>query len=123
MSRQIYYTYLLKCWSSSASFKKGHPKHGHVIYTGYTNNIIRRLTEHLTGKRYSKRPTYTSQFKGMLELGYLEAYTEKKEATSRELQIKSFSRDEKIKLMDNALDEEKAIITNINNIALSNIKK
>ncbi len=120
--QNIYFTYMLKCWRTPKAFKKGIPKHGHAIYTGYSSNIARRLHQHLTGKRFGSRPTYTSQFKGMLELGYLEAYTTEREARKREDEIKTFSRDKKIKMMQELLDPEIQIIIGLNQSVLKMLK-
>lgn len=103
----IYFVYLLKCWKSDTAYKNQIPKHGHIIYTGYTSDVIRRFREHRKGKKYSSRTPYTAQFKGRIDLGYLELYNDKKEATDREKEIKKFSRDQKVKLIQ---EMDKAVL-------------
>ena len=70
-----FYVYLVRCTN----------KHGKVShYTGYTNNIVRRFSEHRTGKgaRY---------FRGKSDLFMVsyETFKTQKEAMRRELEIKS----------------------------------
>jgi len=71
------YTYILKC-------KDG------TFYTGWTNNLEKRLKDHNEGKgaKYTKarRP---------VELIYYEAFETKEEAMSREYAIKRMKRSEK----------------------------
>jgi putative endonuclease len=64
------------------------------FYTGYTNDLYRRLEEHKAGKgaRFTKG-------KKKIELKYVETYVNRKEAMKRELEIKTFSRKEKAKLI------------------------
>jgi len=71
------------------------------FYTGYTNNLKRRLEEHKNGRgaKFCRGKK--------IELKYFETYTERKEAMRRELEIKTFSRKEKfdlIKLSDETED-------------------
>lgn len=87
------------CWNNPESFSKKRPKYGHLFYTGYSNNVLRRLREHKNGHSYDKRPSFTSQFHGRIELGYVEIYTEKEEVKKREKEMKKFSRDDKIRLI------------------------
>lgn len=71
------YTYILKC-------KDG------TFYTGWTNNLEKRLKDHNDGKgaKYTKarRP---------VELVYYETFEKKEEAMSREYAIKRMKRSEK----------------------------
>lgn len=75
------YVYILKCKDSS-------------LYTGYTNNLEKRLNAHNEGKgaKYTKgrRPC---------KLVYYEEYENKGEALSREHEIKKLKRVEKLKLI------------------------
>lgn len=75
------YTYMVRCRDGS-------------LYTGWTNNLNRRLTSHNQGKgaKYTKtrRP---------VELVYYEAFATKEEAMSREYQIKQLSRKDKLALL------------------------
>ena len=66
------------------------------FYTGYTNNLYRRLEEHKrgTGAKFCRG-------KKKIELKYFETFTARKEAMKRELEIKTFSRKEKLDLIKN----------------------
>ena len=68
------YTYMLRCRDNS-------------LYTGWTNNIEKRLEDHNSGKgaKYTKarRP---------VELVYYESYETKEEAMRREWQIKQLKK-------------------------------
>jgi putative endonuclease len=67
----MYYTYLLK------SKKDG------KLYTGYTNDLRKRLTQHNTGKS-----SYTKG-RGPFAVIYYEACVDEDDARSRELYLKS----------------------------------
>lgn len=75
------YTYILECSDGT-------------YYTGWTNNIEKRLKSHNAGKggKYTRvrRP---------VKLVYLEIYMTKQEAMSREAKIKQLSRKEKEQLI------------------------
>ncbi|WP_446898264.1 GIY-YIG nuclease family protein [Clostridium sp. LBM24168] len=75
------YIYILEC--SDGTF-----------YTGYTNNIKKRIQTHNNGKGAK----YT---RGRLpvKLVYFEEYITKQDALKREHEIKTLSRNEKIKLI------------------------
>jgi len=78
MFRKTYYTYIVECSD-------------HSYYTGITNNIERRLSEHNLGidpKSYicARRPVV---------LKYCEAFYYVREAIAREKQIKGWSRGKK----------------------------
>ena len=74
------YTYILKCNDGT-------------LYTGWTNNLEKRLKDHNEGKgaKYTKarRP---------VSLVYYEEFESKEEAMKREYAIKQMSRSEKLKL-------------------------
>ena len=76
------YTYMVRC------------KYG-TFYTGWTNNIEKRIRAHNEGKgaKYTKtrRP---------VELVYLEKFETKEEAMSREYHIKRLTREEKRRLIE-----------------------
>lgn len=76
------YTYILKC-------KDG------TLYTGWTNDLERRLEAHNSGKgaKYTKtrRP---------VTLAYYEAFETKQQAMKREYAIKQLRKEEKLKLID-----------------------
>ena len=75
------FIYILKCNDGS-------------LYTGWTNDLERRVKAHNAGKgaKYTKsrRP---------VELVYFEAFSTKQEAMRREWEIKQLSRVEKCKLI------------------------
>ena len=72
----MYYVYVLK-------LSKG------TLYIGYTNNLERRIKEHVDGK--SK---YTST-RRPLELVYYEAYFSEEDARERERKLKQFKQGSK----------------------------
>jgi len=80
----FFYVYILE-----VSGKKGKKSY----YTGYTNNLLRRLSEH----RNEKGAKYCRSKK--VELKYYETFTDRKSAMKREVEIKSFSRSKKISLI------------------------
>lgn len=75
------YTYILKCKDNT-------------LYTGYTNDLKKRLEAHNTGKgaKYTKsrRPC---------KLVYYEEYKDKKDAMKREYEIKQLKRSDKLLLI------------------------
>ena len=75
------YTYIVKCSDET-------------LYTGWTNNLKKRLEAHNSGKgaKYTKnrRP---------VELVYFEEYDTKQEAMKREYAIKQLSRQKKLALL------------------------
>lgn len=83
----VYYVYILETITNNG--KKSY-------YTGYTNDLFRRWNQHRngTGAKYCRG-------KKKVELKYFETYTNRKEAMSRELEIKSFSRQKKLELIKN----------------------
>ena len=80
------YTYIVECSDGT-------------LYTGWTNNLEKRLEAHNAGKgaKYTKtrRP---------VKLVYQEQFETKEEAMSREYHIKQISRKEKMKLMKEKID-------------------
>ena len=76
------YTYILRCSDGT-------------LYTGWTNDLERRLAAHNAGKggKYTRshRP---------VELAYFEEYETKEEAMRREVLIKQLPRSEKLKLIE-----------------------
>lgn len=77
------YTYILKCKDES-------------LYTGWTNDIKKRLRMHNQGKgaKYTRGRI-------PVELVYLETFPTKEEAMQREASIKKLSRNEKLLLIEN----------------------
>lgn len=80
------YTYIVECSDGT-------------LYTGWTNNLEKRLEAHNArkGAKYTKtrRP---------VKLVYQEQFETKEEAMSREYHIKQLSRKEKMKLMKEKID-------------------
>ena len=79
-----YFVYILECFDGS-------------LYTGYTNDLERRLKAHNDGKgaKYTKTRL-------PVRLLYSEAYDSKKDAMSREWHIKhDMTREDKLKLIKN----------------------
>ncbi|WML36553.1 GIY-YIG nuclease family protein [Clostridium sp. OS1-26] len=77
------YIYILKCKDGS-------------LYTGYTNNLERRIKTHNNGKGAK----YT-RCRLPVELVYYESYETKSDAMKREYCIKQMSREVKMKLISN----------------------
>ena len=75
------YVYILKCSDNT-------------LYTGWTNNLEKRLKVHQSGKGAK----YT---RGRLpvELLYFEEFEEKSDALKREIGIKKLSKEKKLKLV------------------------
>ena len=75
------YTYILRCEDGT-------------LYTGWTNNLEKRVADHNAGKgaKYTRtrRP---------VELVYVEEFPTKEEAMSREYAIKRLKRSDKLKLL------------------------
>lgn len=76
------YVYILRCNDNS-------------LYTGWTNNLEKRLKTHSAGKgaKYTKARL-------PVELVYYEEFEDKIEAMKREYQIKQLSRKEKLELFN-----------------------
>ena len=77
------YTYILKC-------------NDNTLYTGWTNNLEKRLEAHNAGKgaKYTK-PRLP------VELVYFETFDTKEEAMKREYEIKQLKRKQKEELIQN----------------------
>jgi len=77
---KMYYTYMLRCQDNS-------------LYTGYTDNVEKRVTTHNEGKGAK----YT---RGRLPvvLVYREEFLDKSSAIKREIEIKRLSKEKKEKL-------------------------
>ena len=83
---KIFYVYILETVATNGKKR---------YFTGYTNNLYRRWSEHRNGKgaKFCRGKKY-------LELKYFETFTTRKEAMRRELEIKTFSRKQKRKLIN-----------------------
>ena len=81
----LYYVYILE------TIAKNNKKR---FYTGYTNNLNRRLQEHKkgTGAKFCRG-------KKNIRLKYYELFMERGDAMKRELEIKTFTRKQKIELI------------------------
>ena len=79
----MYYVYLIQCEGGS-------------IYTGITTDLERRFKEHSdkTGGHYTRAHKVE-------KILYTEKYPARSEALKREAGIKKFSREEKLKLIEN----------------------
>jgi predicted GIY-YIG superfamily endonuclease len=79
-----FYVYILQCAD-------------HTFYTGYTNDVLKRLNTHNSGKgaKYtrSRRPC---------KLVWACAYDTKSDAMKREYEIKQLTRQEKMKLIEDS---------------------
>lgn len=83
MKKQIeYYVYIMT------------NKNNNVLYTGVTNNLLRRVIEHKSGRRNA----FTSRYK-IRKLVYYESGYDINAAILREKQIKGGSRKKKIELI------------------------
>ena len=79
----MYYVYIMTNKSNS------------VLYTGVTNNLSRRVWEHVT----HSLDGFTKRY-NINKLIYFEKYEDPADAITREKQIKSWSRIKKIKLIE-----------------------
>ena len=70
--------------------------HKNVIYTGITNDLVRRVYEH---KHHLDKGSYTDQY-NLEYLVYFETTSDVKAAIEREKQIKGWSRKKKDKLIE-----------------------
>lgn len=77
------YTYMVKCADGT-------------LYTGWTNCLEKRLKAHNSGRNGAK---YTKT-KRPVSLVYYEGFFTKEEAMQREYQIKQFTRERKLELIN-----------------------
>ena len=70
-------------------------KNKNVIYTGVTNDLVRRVYEH---KQHFDKGSFTAKY-NVDYLVYFEETTDVKAALEREKQIKSWKRDRKLALI------------------------
>jgi putative endonuclease len=66
------------------------------IYTGYTNNLLRRINQHNNGKQGAR---YT-RTRRPVKLAYVEILPTQKEAMKREIALKKLSKRKKLALID-----------------------
>ncbi len=90
----VYYVYILETTSENGFTK---------YYTGYTNNLYKRWSEHRKGigAKFCRG-------KKKILLKYFETFTERSDAMKRELEIKSFSRQKKEELIKNFNNSDKS---------------
>ena len=83
----MYYTYMLRCCDGS-------------LYTGYTDDPLRRETVHNSGKgaKYTRSRL-------PVQLVYTECFETKAEAMHREAEIKQLSRSEKLTLIESCMTD------------------
>ena len=70
-------------------------KNKNVLYTGVTNDLVRRIYEH---KQHFDRESFTAKYK-VDRLIYFEETSDVEAALEREKQIKSWKRDRKLALI------------------------
>ncbi len=85
-----HYVYILECSDKT-------------LYTGWTNNLEKRVQEH-NSSRYGAK--YTSS-RRPVKLVYVERLASLSEVLKREGQIKKLSRKKKLQLIENGLDTER----------------
>ena len=71
-------------------------EHGNVIYTGVTNDLLRRVYEH---KHHLDKGSFTAQY-NIEKLVYYETTNDVESAIAREKQIKGWNRKRKNKLIE-----------------------
>ncbi|MEO6729486.1 MAG: GIY-YIG nuclease family protein [Candidatus Dojkabacteria bacterium] len=76
-------------------------KYNKTIYCGITNNLIRRCIEHTIG---INKKSYTFKY-NISRLVYYEVFLDPKSAIGREKQIKNYSRNSKILLIEKVNSE------------------
>jgi putative endonuclease len=91
-----YFVYVLECYRGGKFCN---------FYTGYTNDLKRRITQHRTNARKGNRRTYTGRF-DKVEVAYYEEAPTLKEAKAREKQIKLMSTKEKEVLKASAANRQ-----------------
>lgn len=80
----MFYVYILECADGT-------------LYTGYTNNLDKRVFEHNSAKTGAK---YT-KIRRPVKLKYYESFNIKGESLKREHQIKKLKRVDKLELVNN----------------------
>ena len=85
--------------------------HNTVLYTGVTNNLERRVTEHRAGKG----STFTKKY-NLDKLVYFECGNDVNTAIFREKQIKAGSRKKKIELIESINPNWNDLFKEMNNV-------
>lgn len=83
MNKSGHYVYIIECLDST-------------IYTGYTTDINRRMTEHKLGAPTSAKYVLARGFSRLL---YVEDWPDRSAAMKREYEIKQLSRQQKLELI------------------------
>ncbi len=84
-------------------------KNNTVLYTGVTNNLVRRMEEH----KYKRNPkSFTARY-NVEKLVWFENYTDIAEAIAREKQIKAGSRQKKLQLIEEMNPEWRDLSDNL----------
>jgi putative endonuclease len=86
----VYYVYILTNWSNK------------VLYTGVTNNLERRIYEH----KNKLVPGFTEKY-NVTKLVYFDSSSDVKAAIAREKQVKGWTRQKKIDLIESMNPEWK----------------
>jgi putative endonuclease len=81
----MWYVYILECKDKS-------------LYTGVTNNLDRRLKEHL------KKTSHYTGYNPPRKILYTKLFSTKSKVTKREKQIKGWTRRKKLALIEGNLD-------------------
>ena len=81
--------YILKCFKKDGTFK---------YYKGISKHPKKRLEQH---KKGSNKRAFTKQFKGNIELVYVEQFKTRSEARRREIEVKKFDQNQIKELISN----------------------
>jgi putative endonuclease len=87
----MYYVYILECADNT-------------LYVGYTNDLERRVHAH----NNSKSGAHYTKIRRPVKLVYSEIFKTSSQARKREIEIKSWTRERKLKLVNNNCDMFKA---------------
>jgi len=87
----VFYVYILKCFRNKEFCN---------FYTGYTNDMNRRLAQHQKNAETQNRKKYTGRF-DKISLGCYELFKIKENAKKREKKIKLMSTKSKQLLIEN----------------------
>jgi len=100
----MHYTYMLRCKDNT-------------YYTGYTNNLEKRMKAHNEGKgaKYTRG-------RGPVELIYYEEFEDKTSAMSREYEIKRLTRNEKEVLRQEWEKNNRSIINGMINSEIKGLE-
>lgn len=97
MTRKRYYVYFLSNISK-------------MIYTGFTNNLMNRVTQH----KENKRDGFTKKY-NLHKLVYYEEFQDVRKAIAREKELKGWRREKKVALIEKHNPKWKDLSKNIEN--------